>query len=307
MVNKYTQEELDFIRNNYKTMTYEEIGKQIGRSKSSIQEKVARLGLRKNNGSIGFEQIKLNSDQEPEIWKDVKGYEGRYKVSNYGRILSVERKDRTGYKRNEKILIPDVGAKGYKRVRLSINMKNIQESVHVLVAQAFVENPNNYPLVNHKDENPANNFYKNLEWCSYQYNLNYGSHNEKVGRTKGREVLQYDMCGNLVGEYYSVGDASKQTGINYSGILRCCGGRRKRIDGTSKLDYMGFIWKYKDKTKKSVRPVIQYDLDMNEINRFDSSMDAARALGVKCYGIKDCCKGLLKTSHGYIWRYQYEI
>lgn len=303
----YTQEELDFIRENYQSMTYEEIGKIIGRTKGAVQIKATKIGLSKNDGTIGYYEIDKTIEGEPEVWREIPGYDGRYRISNYGRIMSVERKDRSGSKRNEKILKQYIDARGYCRATLSKDMKTKHFQVHTLVAMCFLENPEGHKAINHKDENPRNNFYKNLEYCTCQYNLNYGKHNEKVGRTKGRGVVQYDLNGNKIAEYYSVGDAARQTGIKYKGIQWCCGGYRKRADGSSNDKYAGYKWKYKDEKKKSVRPVLQYDIDGNFIGRFESSADAARSIGEKSCGIKDCCKGLRKTSHGYVWRYESEI
>ena len=305
--NAYTIDEDDFIKSNYKSMTTKEIADLLGRTKNGIRARASKLGLRKNNSIIGFNEIKSDEYCEPEIWIDIEGYEGIYKVSNYGRVLSVERKDRSGFLRNSKILTQEKTKRGYYRVRLSKDMETKKFSVHTLVGNAFVPNPNNFNLINHKDENPENNFYKNLEWCSHKYNLNYGNHNKKVAKTKGRSVLQYDLKGNLIKKYCSVGEASKETGLNYKQIYRCCSEIRKRKDGTSNHIYGNYYWEYNEKTKKSVRPVIQYDLEMNELARYNSAADAAKAIGVKPYGIKDCCKGLSKTSHGYKWRYQYEI
>lgn len=124
-------------------------------------------------------------------------------------VLSVERKDKNGYIRRSRILTPHKSNRGYKHVGLSKDNKVVQFLVHTLVAMAFLENPYNLPIVNHKDENPSNNFYKNLEWCSYKYNINYGSHNEKSVKSISRKVLQYDLEGNFIREYYSVGTQLK--------------------------------------------------------------------------------------------------
>lgn len=302
----YTKEEDEFIIENYKSMTYKEMAKILQREEYSLQKRARKLGISKVNTNIGFTEIMLEDNDEPEVWKDIPGYEGIYMVSNYGRILSVERKDKNGYRRGSRILIAHKSNRGYKHLGLSKDNKVVQFLVHTLVAMAFLENPYNLPIVNHKDENPSNNFYKNLEWCSYKYNINYGSHNEKSAKSTSREVLQYDLEGNFIREYYSVGHAAKINGLNKKQILRCCSEYRKRVDGTSNHVYGNYYWEYKDKTKKSVKSVIQYDVDMNEIGRYASATDAAKAIGVKPYGIIDCCKGLTKTSHGYKWRYENE-
>ena len=89
-----------------------------------------------------------------EIWKDIQNYEGSYQVSNYGRVKSLSRVDSRGNKRNEKILKGRKNRQGYYDVALSKNGKQKFCRINRLVAQAFIPNPNNYPCVNHKDENP---------------------------------------------------------------------------------------------------------------------------------------------------------
>lgn len=121
---------------------------------------------------------------EKEIWKPIKGFEGSYEVSNYGNVRSLDRmvKCLNGYEhRNGKMLKPHKNKKGYMSVSLG---KNNQKLVHRLVAEAFVPNPDNLPIINHIDENPSNNFSSNLEWCDYSYNNSYGDGNVQRTETK---------------------------------------------------------------------------------------------------------------------------
>lgn len=115
-----------------------------------------------------------------EIWKDIQGFEGAYMVSNFGRVKSMARtrKSRGGClcPVPEKILSQSTDKDGYKDVALSKNHKLYFFRVHRLVAMAFIPNPNNYPLINHKDENPANNNVQNLEWCNQSYNTSYSNY-----------------------------------------------------------------------------------------------------------------------------------
>lgn len=112
-----------------------------------------------------------------EIWKDIKGYEGRYQISNEGRVKSL-----IGSK--EKILKPGLNFHGYEKVTLSKGNKVKAHLVHRLVAQAFIPNPNDYPCINHKDEMKFDNSVDNLEWCTYDYNNNYGSRKLKIAETR---------------------------------------------------------------------------------------------------------------------------
>lgn len=104
-----------------------------------------------------------------EIWKDIEGYEGKYQVSNLGNVRSLRFRNQNF----SKDLTQKTNNKGYKVVNLTDNSKNKPALVHRLVAMAFIDNPNNFPVVNHKDENPQNNHVDNLEWCTYSYNTIY--------------------------------------------------------------------------------------------------------------------------------------
>lgn len=109
-----------------------------------------------------------------EIWKDIKGYEGLYQVSNIGRVKSLKKEvNGRGNKIRivkERILKPVIVYNGYERVILSKNCKTKLYRVNRLVAQAFIPNNNNYPIINHIDGNKRNNIVDNLEWCSYSHN-----------------------------------------------------------------------------------------------------------------------------------------
>lgn len=111
-----------------------------------------------------------------EIWKDIKDYEGVYKVSNFGRIKVLSKKLKNDKTTEEIIKKPSKIPKGYLRIGLYKNGKPKYFYVHRLVAEAFLENNNNYPCVNHKDLNPTNNHLENLEWISYKDNNSYKNH-----------------------------------------------------------------------------------------------------------------------------------
>lgn len=170
-----------------------------------------------------------------EEWKDIKGYEGLYQISNLGNVKSLSRKVKHymgGEKKcNEKILSPDINHHGYCRVTLFNKNKRRRIAVHRLVAEAFVENPNGYPEINHKDENPLNNMCSNLEWCSKSYNINYGARTEKAVSHMRKPVLQFDINGNLIARYISASDAGRKTKCKQQDISRVCNGTRKTCGG----------------------------------------------------------------------------
>ena len=118
-----------------------------------------------------------------EIWKPVRDFEDLYEVSNLARVRSTEitqeRISKNGcfyiYHRRMKLLSYFTTNNGYIAVHLYKDSKLFNKSLHRLVAEAFVPNPDNLPEINHKDENKANNLPSNLEWCNRSYNINYGT------------------------------------------------------------------------------------------------------------------------------------
>ena len=149
-----------------------------------------------------------------EIWKDIKGYEGKYQVSNFGNVRSLMYHNAKGIKRIS-LLKPATDGSGYFRCALSKNNILTTFKVHRLVAQAFIPNPNNYPQINHIDGNKKNNRVENLEWCTnsmnqihaYSNNLNQGA------RGKGITVGVTFPNGDYK-EYASLKFAGKDLGIH---------------------------------------------------------------------------------------------
>ena len=123
-------------------------------------------------------------NDENEIWKDVKGYEGLYKVSNKGRVYSLI---------TNRYMVPQLSNSGYHYINLTKDNETKKLTIHRLVAFMFVHNPNpeKFKIVNHKDENKLNNNASNLEWCEYQYNNTYGNkiENAKIAYKKFRDNM----------------------------------------------------------------------------------------------------------------------
>lgn len=154
-----------------------------------------------------------------EIWRNCKGYEGKYQVSNFGRVWSVK---------SQNYLTPHTHTKGYLQVTMMAkNGKVKMEYVHRLVALAFIDNPNNLPQVNHKDENKTNNHVENLEWVTCKENINHGTHNER--RAEKRMVVI--ECIDLEKTFKSMTQASKETGIPLSSISKACSGLQETAGG----------------------------------------------------------------------------
>ena len=150
-----------------------------------------------------------------EIWKDVVGYEGRYKISNLGRTYSLI---------TNKILVPKkFSGKNYYYQALTDGKGNVKNyRIHRMVADAFISNPLGLPYINHKDENPSNNCVDNLEWCDMKYNNNYGTKNERMIKTKEvlglvhkkkiNKVKKPVICIETGCVYESTRDAERKTG-----------------------------------------------------------------------------------------------
>lgn len=183
-------------------------------------------------------------DLPGEIWLPVKGYEGFYEVSNFGRVVSLGRwvpnnLSKSGFAwRKERMMKLGHDKDGYLRVGLRKNGEICKtKKVHRLVAEAFIPNPLNLPEVNHKDENKENNRVDNLEHCDTKYNINYGTRNERSAQKRRKKVNQYDSQRNFIKTHNSIREASKETGIPEKNITSCLTNPKRKTAG-------GFIWEY---------------------------------------------------------------
>ena len=247
-----------------------------------------------------------------EIWRRIENF-SNYEVSNYGRVRSLDKQIIT---KNNKIRL-------YKgkilKQRLSRNKKyycvgiydnNNKQHVlliHRLVAKTFIPNPNNYEIVNHKDENKFNNYVENLEWITIKENNRYSfyKHPERLNTVS---ILQYDLEGNFIKEWKSIKEAADYYNINQNNISECLKGRSKSSHK--------FIWKYYQynfskkiegySNNSKYRKIIQYDLFGNFIKIWNSMIDIEKELNINKHGINDCCKYKLQSSGKFIWRFYNE-
>lgn len=171
--------------------------------------------------------------EKKEIWKNIAGFERLYQVSSFGRVKSF-------YGKKEHILKAQKISHGYLNVILYKDGIKNNWLVHRLVANAFIPNPDNLPMINHKDENKQNNLVSNLEWCDANYNINYGTRKQRLIEklTNGplsKKVGQYSKDGQLIKIWPSIREA-KRNGFNMGNIWSCCQGKIKT--------HGGFIWQY---------------------------------------------------------------
>lgn len=174
-----------------------------------------------------------------EEWRQIRGYEGHYEVSNHGRVLSCARTcahSKGGTKSvAPRILKPGKDKNGYLQVHLSKGGKTAVYKIHRLVAQAFVCNPHGMSVVNHKDENKQNNRADNLEFCTREYNIRYGT-----GLRRSHEKHQKPVvCVETATVYPSAKIARDKTGAGH--ISECCK-NQNRTSG-------GYHWRFYDGIK----------------------------------------------------------
>lgn len=176
-----------------------------------------------------------------EVWKAITETDGLYEISNLGNIRSIDRYAKVcgGGKRfvKGKIYKPTICTNGYLELHASMYGKRKVFLIHRLVAQYFIPNPNNFPEVNHKDEDVTNNSVDNLEWCTAKYNCNYGTRNKRcMEKVIKKPVKQLSLEGETIAIFPMVKDAMRKTGINDSQIIRVCKGKN--------LTAGGYKWEY---------------------------------------------------------------
>lgn len=180
-----------------------------------------------------------------EEWRDIEHYPG-YQVSNYGRVRSFAN-NRHGLCNTPHFLGTDINSNGYERVFLGSNGRFF---IHHLVAKAFIPNPNNYPIVRHRDDDRLNNRATNLEWGTQAHNIQDAIQRgrfvsnitiaKKVALEKQRKrVIAKDLDGRVIGEYPSMSHAARDLGVNVGNISNMLLGRQKRAGA--------YIFEYADK------------------------------------------------------------
>lgn len=181
-----------------------------------------------------------------EIWKDIKGYEGLYEISNFGNIKST----RHG---KVKMLKTSTDKYGYKRINLYKNGVVKIGYIHKLVINTFIENTNNLPCINHINGIKSDNNLTNLEYCTYSHNIKEAFRlglkkpsittlNKRGKLSKNSKVVyQFDLDGKFIKKWYGTREIERELKLNHSYISKCC---RKKVSQVG-----GYIWRYEEEIK----------------------------------------------------------
>ncbi len=165
-----------------------------------------------------------------EIWRPVVGFEGFYEVSSFGRVRNLKTK---------RILNLKTTQDGYKEICLHKQGNRKYIRVNRLVAFAFPEICGKHfegAVCNHINEKKQDNRAENLEWCTVQYNTNYGTGIKRGAEKRSKPIAQYTLNNILKATYIGAAEAARQNGYCEKSISRCCRGERKRA--------YGFVWRY---------------------------------------------------------------
>lgn len=252
-----------------------------------------------------------------EIWKGVNNFEQYYEVSNYGRVKTLARNvwNRFSYVlRPERIMNQDTDRYGYKGVCIHVGEYKKRHTVHRLVAEAFIPNPNNLPEVNHKDGDKQNNNVENLEWVTGSENIRHAIiHGLKTTDSIEKSVVQINTkSSKVINKFNSLSEAHIETNTNIVGIMKCCKGYGYTTNG--------FRWAYDNNYKigdkvelKNIkkhsthkRKVAQLSLENKILNIYESLSMAAKETCSCDSAISSCCKGYANKHKGFKWCYATE-
>lgn len=208
-----------------------------------------------------------------EEWRDIKGFEGRYKISNMGRVLSLPKpcklivfnKAETIRMTKEKIISGRKDKDGYVMVDLTDGVKLHKKKVHRLVAEAFLKPIEGKCIVNHINGVKDDNRVTNLEWCTTQENATHAKNILHVKRRGGRAVRQYSLDGIFMKEYDTITQAAKVIDTTKTSIQMCCVGKTKKS--------CGFLWLYADEKIERTSPY-----NPNRPKKFKTIMTLANKL-----------------------------
>ena len=236
-----------------------------------------------------------------EIWKDIEGYDN-YQISSLGNVRKITKNGFTHIKCSPRGSQKTSKTKEkYMGVTLSKNGTRKGFSIHRLVAEAFIPNPNNYPLINHINGIKDDNCVCNLEWCTIKQNIQH-AYDVLNMRNHYGSIKQYTKEGEFIKEYDSVREASRELGIHFGNIVKCAN-KQRNVAG-------GYVWRFNsDDTSSNVyenkrdKRVVMLDKNGTRIMTFDSITEASLYLNKNQHTIASCCQGITNTAGGYMWRF----
>lgn len=227
------------------------------------------------------------SNEEQEIWKPYPEYPF-IEVSNLGRVRTIDHfvvgKDRKRRLIKGHILKQQLTQKGYLQVEFGVDGKTIHRKVHRLVAFCFIPNPNNYPEVNHIDNDRTNNSASNLEWCTHGFNIAY---KKKFGMSaaevQGKHVSAINLRTMEILHFESQAEAARKTGVSNQMVNAVIHGRKKTAGGFLFAEDGSEITEEKIreiKVNMRSKPIIAINLGIFEVLWFKSQSEAARQLRI---------------------------
>ncbi len=236
----------------------------------------------------------MDTFNREEEWRPVKGYEGLYEVSSFGRVKSLERwvKGPHGEDRLKKsrIFKKHNCANGYTVVCLYKNGVGKDKKVHRLVAEAFLENPNGWPQINHKDEVRDNNHVSNLEYCSAKYNLEYNNGQKRRGNSNRGKKRSAEICQKF----------SEAQKLYHQLNPNARWEHAERVKEFNRRDRSAI----EKRSRKRMIPIVQLAKDGTYIRSWDSCTTAAKELNLSISNLNSCCRGNVMTAYGYVWKYK---
>ena len=242
--------------------------------------------------------------EDDTIWKDVVGYEGLYKVSEYGEVKSLKRTKKINNHSSatteipERILAQDITCWGYLRVALYKNGIRKYYKVHRLVALAFIPNPENKEQVNHIDGNKLNNCVENLEWCTRIENMVHARLNGLIGNeTNGCYIVLKDDDGNIISQYDSITKLSKIINMNNGKLLKVFDNNNVKYELLNTIDPDYPLNKKINKFQRSAKyfPMAIYDNNMNLLAIYTNIANMVKYTGIpEGRGNEASKKGIIK-------------
>ncbi len=216
-------------------------------------------------------------NKSEEQWRVIDGFNGKYAISNKGRVKNIN---------TNRILGGKYDGAGYKAVQLDGKNYN----VHRLVALAFIPNPQNLPHINHIDEDKLNNDVKNLEWCTPSENVRHSIYKQCC------KVKQLTKEGKLIRIWESFYQIERELGYSRQAITKVCKGKQQ-------YSY-GYHWQYLDPNSQRVvnRPVVVYK-GTELIGKYASATKASEELGLRFRSVSDCLKGRKVSYKGFTFKY----